>query len=198
VGQPVPGGTEAPGTGGPNRPGTPGLFIESYSGGVSVTVNAPYGGGPVTRYRVQATPGGVWTLWSPGTVQIPVRGCSETVVTVQAFGSDGTADVSAPLQTLSCVPPGQPTSVIAVPDYKGHLLVGWAAPTDAGGTQVDLQYVVTVYRTGPSGITSETLTVTGTKYTRDAPTTSDPYIRIEVAARNAAGTGPAIVAWTSH
>jgi serine/threonine protein kinase len=197
VGQPVPGATEAPGTGGPNRPGTPGLFLQSYAGGVSVTVNAPYNGGSVTSYQITATPGGVRTLNAPGTVQIAINGCAESVVTVRAIGPDGTSDAATPLEALSCVPPGQPSNVIAVP-ANGNLVVGWDVPTDVGGNEVNLQYVVTVYRTGPSGVTSDTFVVYGHSYTRDAPSSSDPYIRIEVAARNAAGVGQSVVAWTSH
>jgi hypothetical protein len=198
AGQMVPGASEAPGSGGPNRPGTPGVLLQAYAGGVTVTVTAPYLGGPVTSYQITATPGGTQTLTGPGSVQVALDGCAQTVVTVRAVGPDGTSDASAPQQAVACVPPSEPTDVLAVPDGAGHLIIGWNVPQNVGGNQIHLQYVVTVYRTGPTGVTSESFTVVGDSYTRNAPSASDPYIRIEVAARNTAGVGPAVAAWTSH
>ncbi|MBL7500356.1 serine/threonine-protein kinase [Frankia nepalensis] len=177
------------------RPGVPGLFLQPMAGAVTVKVIEPFSGGPVTSYTVTADPGGVRTLTKPGTIEFRVNRCAEIAVTVQATGPNGASEPSAPMRAMGCVPPGPPGGVLAVPDGRGHLIIGWETPTSVGGNQVTLTYEVTVYRTGPSGVTSETHTVSGHSYTRTAPTAADPYFRVTIAARNAAGAGQAVVAW---
>jgi hypothetical protein len=178
-----------------NQPGVPGLFLQSVPGGVTVTVIAPFNGGPVTSYTVTSTPGGIHTLAKPGIFQVSVDACGEVTVMAQASGPGGNSEPSAPMKAIGCVPPGPPSGILSVPDGHGHLVVNWNVPDDVGGTGVNLSYVVTVYRTGQSGVTSDSYTIFGHSYTRDAPSAADPYFRITVAAKNDAGVGAAAVAW---
>ncbi|MBX6387496.1 MAG: hypothetical protein IRZ08_00610, partial [Frankia sp.] len=180
------------------RPGVPGVLLERAAGGVSVRVVAPFNGGPVTSYTVTATPGGTQTLTAPGTLLIPVSGCAETTVTVRAVGPNGTSDPSPPAKEIGCVPPGAPRSVTAAQPAgpNGDVVITWQDPADTGGPGVAPSYVVTVYRlTGDSQVVTDTLTVSGRRYTRGAPSDADPYFQITVAARNPAGTGPAVTAY---
>jgi hypothetical protein len=178
-----------------NQPGVPGLFLQSVPGGVTVTIIAPFNGGPVTSYTVTSTPGGTRTLSKPGIFQVAVDGCGQVTASVRASGPGGLSDPSASAQAPGCVPPGPPTGILAIPDGHGHLIVNWNVPTEVGGNAVNLTYVVTVFRTGPAGVTSDSYTVSGHSYTRTAPTAADPYFRVTVAAKNAAGVGPSVVAW---
>ncbi|MBL7624559.1 protein kinase [Frankia sp. AgB1.8] len=178
-----------------NQPGVPGLFLQSVPGGVTVTIIAPFNGGPVTSYQVTSTPGGTRTLSKPGIFQVPVDGCGQMTASVRASGPGGLSEPSAAAQALGCVPPGPPTGILAIPDGHGHLIVNWAVPANVGGNAVNLTYVVTVFRTSPSGVTSDTYTISGHSYTRTAPTAADPYFRVTVAAKNAAGVGESVVAW---
>jgi len=178
-----------------NQPGVPGIFLQSVPGGVTVTVIAPFNGGPVTSYQVTSNPGGARTLTKPGIFQVPASACAAVTVTARASGPGGVSEPSAPAQALGCVPPGQPTGILSVPDGNGHLVVNWNVPAEVGGNGVTLVYIVTVFRTGPSGVVSESYTVSGHSYTRTAPSAADPYFRVTVAAKNDAGVGPAVVAW---
>jgi predicted Ser/Thr protein kinase len=178
-----------------NQPGVPGLFLQSVPGGVTVTIIAPFNGGPVTSYQVTSTPGGTRVLSKPGIFQVPVDGCGQLTASVRASGPGGLSEPSAAAQALGCVPPGPPTGILAIPDGHGHLIVNWDVPANVGGNAINLTYVVTVFRTSPAGVTSDTYTISGHSYTRTAPTAADPYFRVTVAAKNAAGVGQSVVAW---
>ncbi|MDT3443943.1 hypothetical protein QOZ89_30725, partial [Pseudofrankia sp. BMG5.37] len=198
AGQPPAAATSPAGAAPPDakaRPGVPGLWLQSVPAGVTVTVIAPFDGGSVTSYRVTSSPGGVRSLTKPGIFQISVDGCSEVSVTVQAVGPGGSSPTSSPMKARGCVPPSEPRGLLSIPDGHGHLIINWDTPANVGGNQISLTYDLTIYRTGPSGVTSETVSVTGHSYTRTAPGPADPYFRITLAARNLAGVGPAVLAW---
>jgi hypothetical protein len=180
--------------------------VEPASGAVIVTVGAPAGGGPVASYALTvtapATGGGseanlAETLTAPGTVTVPVEGCALATAFATATGPGGTSARSAPAQALGCVPPGavrnMTLTVVGAPiNPWPHNVLTWDPPADTGGGPVD--YVVTVtFQEGTQGESVEI--VTAPTYERGQAAGRDPYTGIRIAARNAAGTGPAVVAY---
>ncbi len=168
-----------------------------------MTVTAPAAGGLVTSYTLTASPGGTRTLTAPGTVTIAVAGCATATATATATGPGGTSASSATATARGCVPPGPVRNIASAAvqpptNSPGDILVTWDPPADTGGGALD--YVVTIHYNAWAGVMSEhdeTAVVSGTSYERAAPAGRDPYARISVAARNAAGTGPALVGYTT-
>jgi len=180
-------------------PDAPRVQVSSASGAVTVTVSAPPGGGPVSSYIVTANPGGVRTLNAPGAITIPVAACARTTVTAQAEGAGGTSPRSTPATALGCVPPSTPLNVTSktVPGECCGLtdtLVTWDAPADGGGGTIE--YVVTVHISTGSTETDSIYVTSDTKYQRGSATGRDQYNKITVAARNGAGTGPAVIGYS--
>jgi hypothetical protein len=194
----------------PAVPDAPTVRAVPASGAVTVTVAAPAGGGPVTGYTLTVTApptaGGsgvstVRTLTAPGTVTVPVAGCATATASATATGPGGTSAASAPAQALGCVPPGPVrTMTLTVIRPVGNSVpsnrLTWDPPADTGGGTVDYVVTISYGEMGPCCPAHDvTQVVTGTSYERSQAAGRDPYIRISVAARNAAGTGPAVVGY---
>ncbi len=174
-------------------PGVPSVSVQAAAGAIIVTVGAA-SGGPVSSFALSVSPGTTITLIAPGTVTVAVAGCALATATATATGPGGTSAASAPVQALGCVPPG------AVENVTSHIVRGllgrptvrvtWDPPANAGGGTV--KYRVNILRGLLGGLLE---VVTGTSYERPAPSGSNPYSQIKIAAQNAAGTGPEIVAY---
>jgi hypothetical protein len=194
----------------PTPPGVPTVRALPASAAVAVTVEPPAAGGPVTAYTLTVTTpptaGGPGTstiraLTAPGTVTVPVAGCATATATATATGPGGTSPASPPTQALGCIPPGPVRNMTLtvgppVPSSPSSNLLLWDPPADTGGGTVD--YVVTIsYSAMGTCCPARDVTqvVTGTSYQRAPAAGRDPYNRISVAARNAAGTGPAVVGY---
>jgi hypothetical protein len=184
--------------------GVPGVRVVPASGAVLVTVTAPGFGGPVTSYTVTAAPGGTRTIARPGTVSLPVGGCPRVAVAARAGGAGGFSAWSMPVQVLGCIPPGAPRAVTSVPvrswfGGSGDLLVSWRSPADTGGGPgAAVGYVVTVLTSdGDDRLRQYVYAVSTNSYRLGLPSGRDAYVKITVAARNSAGTGPAVVGYTT-
>ena len=154
---------------------------------VSFTPPADTGGAPISQYTVTSSPAGgtATTTGSPVTVTGLVAGTSYTF-TVTATNAAGTGPASDPSNAVvptlpPPVPPGAPSTVVAVPG-NGAATVSFSAPTSDGGSPIT-GYTVT---SSPGGLTAggtdSPLTVTGL--------TNGTAYTFTVAATNAIGTGP--------
>jgi hypothetical protein len=87
--------------------------------------------------------------------------------------------------------PGPVRNLTARGDSDGlHVTLRWLPPLDTGGGPVD--YVVTKVYEPPYGPSTKTQVTAATTITIGAAAGRDPYSYVTVAARNPAGTGPAV------
>ena len=181
-------GTPSPPSGTPNNDGT-----------VALTWTAPSdGGSPITNYQVQyradSDPVGVWSS-GPSSPSTSVTTSPLTVGTtytfrvaaVNAVGAGGWSSASGGVVPRTL--PGAPTNLVAVPDY-GTVALTWTAPASNGGSAIT-DYVVQ-YATSSSGpwTTFADGTSTATSATVNSGLTNGLTYYFQVAAVNAAGTGP--------
>lgn len=172
-------------------------------GDAYVTFTAPYssGGSPITAYTVAGGGHGC----SPGTLQPYGNGTMSCVVTglpagtpvtftVSATSAVGTSFTSAPSNSVTpYTTPDAPTGLKAVAG-SGEVQLSWTAPTSDGWSPI-LGYSVTATDiTIPgrgAGIPCPGSTSSTTTTCTSAGLTNGDTYTFAVAARNAAGTGPA-------
>lgn len=174
-------------------PGAP-TSLSTALGNGSVTVYfsppASNGGSAITGYTVTSTSGGSCSTTGPSGSSCTIGGLSggtSYTFTVTASNIDG-AGPGATISATAIAVPGAPTSLSATgPDNTDQATVSWAAPASNGGASIT-SYLVQYSYTNAAPWTTYNTSSTSTSYTLNLSNNNNFYV--QVAAVNAAGTGP--------
>jgi titin len=168
-------------------PGTPTGLAVVYSGTaatLSWVAPADDGGSPITGYRVVI--GSFSTVVGAGSTSITISGFApgvSYVVSLAAINDIGTGPAATTTVRVP-VAPTAPTALSASADPGGSVTATWHAPSDDGGS------AITGYQARLDG--GSWAAVSGTSYTFTGAAAGAHTV--DVAAINAAGTGPAATA----